>query len=80
MQLSKLNTNMESVLARIADHESRLTRLENEQHDKQTRSDTWMQALDLFKKIGSGVFYGLVLLGAAYGIRPLATLLGLMSN
>ena len=39
-QLTKLNTNMESVLSQIADHEGRITKLEKDTLKSETRRET----------------------------------------
>ena len=39
-QLTKLNTNMETVLNQIADHEGRITRLEQDTLKSETRRET----------------------------------------
>ena len=47
-QLTKLNTNMESVLNTIANHEERITKLEQ----RKLKSDTQKQTISEFAKFG----------------------------
>ena len=79
-ELGKLNANMEKVLSQIADHESRLARLEQKSCAQEIEDTVWAKVKKASFNALVWLFWAGVVMSAAYGVKPALKVFNLFAN
>jgi predicted nuclease with TOPRIM domain len=79
-ELGKLNDNMSKVLDQIADHESRLTNLEQKSKEQEIEDGVWYKVKRASFNFAVWAFWAVVVVSAAYGVKPALKVFNLFAN
>lgn len=79
-ELGKLNSNMEKVLSTLADHESRLTSLEQKSKKQEIEDNVWAKVKKTSLNAVIWLFWAGVVVSAAYGVKPALKVFNLFAN
>lgn len=79
-ELGKLNDNMTKVLDQIADHETRLTTLEQKSKEQEIENGVWQKVKKASFNALVWLFWTGVVVSAAYGVKPALKVFNLFAN
>lgn len=79
-ELGRLNDNMTKVLGQIADHETRLTTLEQKSKEQEIENGVWQKVKKASFSALIWFFWAGVIVSAAYGVKPALKVFNLFAN